>query len=63
MLTQELLAILVCPKTKSALIYQQEVDELWSVEAKLAYPVRDGIPVMIESEARPLSEAELGKLS
>ena len=62
MLTKELLDILVCPKTKGELTYQRDLNELWSPEAKLAYPVRDGIPVMIESEARKLSDVELGEL-
>ena len=58
MLSQDLLDILVCPKTKGPLIYRRDLDELWSTEAKLAYPIRDNIPVMIESEARSLSEEE-----
>lgn len=53
------LDILVCPLTKSALEYHADRQELWSRQAKLAYPIRDGIPVMLESEARPLSEQEL----
>ena len=62
MIAKELLAILVCPKTKGKLTYKRELNELWSVDAMLAYPVRDGIPVMIESEARALTDTELGKL-
>jgi uncharacterized protein YbaR (Trm112 family) len=54
-----LLDILVCPVTKGPLIYDKEGQELISRSAKLAYPIRDGIPVMLESEARPLSEEEL----
>ena len=62
MIAQELLDILVCPKTKGKLTYKRELNELWSVDAMLAYPVRDGIPVMIESEARTLTPTELGEL-
>ena len=49
-----LLDILVCPVTKGPLIYDRVRQELISKSARLAYPIRDGIPVMIESEARPL---------
>ena len=63
MLTQDLLDILVCPKTKTELIYQKAQGELWSVQARLAYPIRDGIPVMIESEARTLSDQEIEELT
>ena len=62
MIAKELLDILVCPKTKGELTYKRELDELWSVDAMLAYPVRDGIPIMIESEARTLTATELGEL-
>jgi len=60
MIDQKLLEILVCPKTHSALI--QHGDELISKEAKLAYPIRDGIPIMLINEARELSQEELSKL-
>ena len=60
MIDQKLLEILVCPKTHSSLI--QHVDELISKEAKLAYPIRDGIPIMLINEARELSQEELSKL-
>ena len=62
MIAKELLDILVCPKTKGELTYKKELNELWSVQAMLAYPVRDGIPVMIESEARTLTDTELSEL-
>lgn len=62
MIAKELLDILVCPKTKGKLTYKRELNELWSVDAMLAYPVRDGIPVMIESEARTLTDTELSEL-
>jgi uncharacterized protein YbaR (Trm112 family) len=48
---QELLALLVCPKTKEPLIYDQENQRLVSEGAGVAYPIRDGIPVLIEQEA------------
>ena len=51
-----LLEILVCPLTKSRLDYDVERQELVSREAKLAYPIRDGIPIMLPEEARPLAE-------
>ncbi len=48
----KLLEMLVCPVTKGPLIYDKERQELVSRSAKLAYPVRDGIPVLLEEEAR-----------
>lgn len=51
-----LLDILVCPVTKGPLEYDRERQELVSRSAGLAYPIRDGIPVMLESEARRLDE-------
>mgnify|MGYP000187920012 FL=1 len=54
----KLLEILVCPVTKGALVYDREKQELISVSARLAYPIRDGIPVMLEDEARRLSPEE-----
>ena len=53
-----LLEILVCPVTKSALVYDREAGELISHKAGLAYPIRDGIPIMLREEARPLTEAD-----
>ena len=50
-----LLDILVCPKTQGTLIYDEQNQELISEIAGLAYPVRDGIPVMLEEEARDLT--------
>ena len=49
---EELLELLVCPVSKSKLIYNKEKQELISLKAKLAYPIIDGIPVMLESKAR-----------
>ncbi len=57
-----LLELLVCPVTKGPLTYQRETQELISRSARLAYPVRDGIPVLLENEARPLSDDEVAKL-
>ena len=56
-----LLEILVCPITKGPLDFHKDKQELWSVSARLAYPIRDGIPVMLEEEARPLTEEELAR--
>jgi len=50
----KLLEILVCPVTKGSLTYDKEKQELISKQAKLAYPIRDGIPVMLPDEARKL---------
>ena len=52
----KLLEILVCPLTKGPLQYDRENQELISEQAKLAYPIRDGIPIMLESEARSLDQ-------
>jgi len=54
----KLLEILVCPVTKGPLVYDKQKQELVSKNARLAYPVRDGIPVMLEDEARRLDEQE-----
>jgi uncharacterized protein YbaR (Trm112 family) len=54
----KLLEILVCPVTKGPLSYDAERQELVSRQAGLAYPIRDGIPIMLPDEARALSEAE-----
>jgi uncharacterized protein YbaR (Trm112 family) len=50
----KLLEILVCPLTKGPLEYDMNKQELISRSAKLAYPIRDGIPIMLPEEARPL---------
>ena len=55
----KLLELLVCPVTKGPLIFNREHQELISHSARLAYPVRDGIPVLLEDEARTLSDEEL----
>ena len=54
----KLLQIFVCPVTKGPLIYDKKANELISKSARLAYPIRDGIPVMLEDEARKLSPDE-----
>ncbi len=58
----KLLELLVCPATKGPLDYDRERQELISRSARLAYPVRDGIPVLLEDEARTLSDEELEQL-
>ena len=55
----KLLELLVCPVTKGPLIYDREYEELISRSARLAYAVRDGIPVLLEDEARTLTDDEL----
>ena len=55
----KLLELLVCPVTKGPLTYDRERQELISHSARLAYPVRDGIPVLLENEARTLTDDEL----
>ena len=52
----KLLEILVCPVTKGPLTYDREKQELVSSQARLAYPIRDGIPIMLPDEARSLDE-------
>lgn len=58
MLDKKLLSILVCPVTKAPLEYDEKKQELVCRASGLAYPIRDGIPVMLESEARVLSADE-----
>lgn len=55
-----LLELLVCPITKGPLSYDREKQELLSRSARLAYPIRDGLPILLESQARVLSDKELG---
>jgi uncharacterized protein YbaR (Trm112 family) len=57
-----LLEILICPRTKTPLVYDEARQELISRAARLAYPIRDGIPIMLEEEARPLDDDELRAL-
>ena len=58
----KLLELLVCPVTKGPLDLQRDTQELWSRSARLAYPVRNGIPILLENEARTLSDEELESL-
>ena len=51
----ELLKILICPKTGSKLLFDKEKNELISKKGKLAYPIRNNIPILLENEARKLS--------
>ncbi|MCC7119989.1 MAG: Trm112 family protein [Gammaproteobacteria bacterium] len=60
---KRLLEILVCPVTKGPLIYDRTKQELISRSARLAYPIRDDIPIMLEDEARELSEEEIEQLA
>lgn len=57
----KLLELLVCPVTKGPLIYNRDTQELISRSARLAYPVRDGIPILLENEAREISEEEAAR--
>ena len=58
---KKILEILVCPVTKSPLRYDKYANELISDQAGLAFPIRDGIPVMLIEEARELAETEKKK--
>ncbi|WP_139412298.1 MULTISPECIES: Trm112 family protein [Bartonella] len=54
----KMLELLVCPMTKGTLSFNRKTQELISLKAKLAYPIRDGVPIMLASEARPLQNNE-----
>jgi uncharacterized protein YbaR (Trm112 family) len=58
----KLLELLVCPVTKGPLTFNREAQELISRSARLAYPIRDGIPILLEIEARVLTDEEIEKL-
>lgn len=58
----KLLEILVCPQTKAPLTYMRDKGELWCKASGLAYPIRDGIPVMLVDEARKLTSDEKDRL-
>lgn len=60
---RRLLEILVCPQTKGPLVYDREAGEFLSQKAGLAFPIRDGVPIMLVDEARTLSDEELRGLS
>ena len=59
---RKLLDLLVCPVTKGVLHYDRDAQELVSASAKLAYPIRDGIPIMLVEEARDLTDAEVAAI-
>ena len=59
---KKILDILVCPVTKGPLIYDKEKQELVSKSARLAYPIRNDIPIMLEDEARTISAEEMENL-
>jgi uncharacterized protein YbaR (Trm112 family) len=52
----KMLELLVCPVTKGRLIYDRDSNELISEKARLAYPIKDGVPIMLESEARRIED-------
>jgi uncharacterized protein len=58
----KLLELLVCPVTKGHLDYDRERQDLLSRSARLAYPIRDGMPILLEEEARTLTDQELERL-
>jgi hypothetical protein len=62
MMDPELLQILVCPVTKAPLTFDREKNELLCKASALAYPIRDDIPVLLEQEARHLTDDELRQL-
>ena len=51
-----MLELLVCPVTKGRLVYDRDANELISERARLAYPIKDGVPIMLESEARRIED-------
>lgn len=57
----KMLEVLVCPKTQSSLAYDAEKNELISYAAGVAYPIRSGVPIMLEMEARVLDDCEIAK--
>jgi len=63
MIDKKLLSILVCPVSKGELEYKVDKQELWCRTSGLAYPIRDDIPVMLEIEARALSQDEIEQMS
>ena len=58
----KLLELLVCPVSKTPLVNKRETNELWCRVCRLAYPVQDDIPVMLEAQARSLSQDEVDSL-
>ncbi|CAA6815972.1 MAG: FIG002473: Protein YcaR in KDO2-Lipid A biosynthesis cluster [uncultured Thiotrichaceae bacterium] len=62
-MNKRLLEILVCPVTKGPLIYNKKDQELISKSARLAYPIQDGIPMLVEEDGRELTQEEVEKLA
>lgn len=62
-MNKKLLDILACPVTKGSLIYDKQAQELISKSARLAFPIKDGTPVMLEEEARTLTQEEVEQLA
>ncbi|MEL0047316.1 MAG: Trm112 family protein [Gammaproteobacteria bacterium] len=58
----KLLELLVCPVAKMPLVWQRDKEELWCAASRLAYPIDDGIPVLIPEEARELQDDEVQSL-
>ena len=58
----KLLELLVCPVSKGPLVYMRDQQELWCAQSQLAYPVKDDIPMMVQDEARTLSDVEAASL-
>ncbi len=63
MIDSRLLEILICPVSRGLLVYRRDLNELWCRQSGLAYPVRDGIPVMLENEARALTDEERASMA
>ncbi len=59
---RDLLSLLVCPVSLSGLVYDRDRDELVSLRTRLAFPIHDGVPIMLEQAARPLSDEEYTRL-
>ncbi|HCD64034.1 MAG: Trm112 family protein [Pseudomonadota bacterium] len=60
---RNLLSLLVCPVSLSGLIYDRQEDELVSLRSRLAFPVQDGVPIMLEQAARPLTDDDYTRLT
>ena len=58
----KILELLVCPVSKGPLVYMRDKQELWCAQSQLAYPVKDHIPMMVQDEARTLTDAEAASL-
>ena len=63
LMDSRLLELLVCPVAKTSLVYKRDRSELWSRGSGLAYPIVDDIPVLLEAEARTLTDAEKASLA